>query len=38
MPDFTQPVPFSFVLETVGVLAVLIYVAILIVKKKRNKM
>lgn len=38
MPDLTQAVPFSFVLETVGVICVLIYIAIVIIKKKKESM
>ena len=38
MPDFTAPVPFSFILETVGVLVALIAVAIYIIKVKKDAM
>ena len=38
MPLLNEPVPFSFILETVGVIFALIAVAITIIKIKKEKM
>ena len=38
MPSLSEAVPFSFILETVAVICVLIYVAIVIIKKKKESM
>jgi len=33
MPDFTQAVPFSFILETIGAIFIMIAIGIFFVKK-----
>jgi len=38
MPPLNEPVPFSFILETVGAIFALIAVAIAIIKIKKEKM
>jgi len=38
MPPLSEPIPFSFILETVGVLFALIAVAIYIIKIKKDSM
>ncbi len=38
MPSLHEPVPFWFILATVGVLAVVIFIAIMVIKKKKESM
>jgi len=38
MPNLSEAVPFWFVLATVGVIFALIFIAILIIKKKKETM
>jgi len=38
MPPLSEPIPFSFILGTVGVIVVLIAVAIYIIKIKKDAM
>ena len=37
MPDLTQPIEFSFILKTIGVLVILSLIAVFIVIKKAKK-
>ena len=38
MPNFSEAVPFSFIVETVAVICVCIYIAIVVIKKKKESM